>query len=78
MFNRKNVKKTARFIVGFGTGVIVSSIVQNNVGPQHIAIKCAVYAARFVLASAAANVAAKESDSIIDTIYEELAKAKTS
>lgn len=63
-------KKVVRYIASYGSGIIVTSIINNNVRPQRIDQQVGVVVAGFAVGSAVGEVAGNQTDKIIDDLVE--------
>lgn len=63
-------KKVVRYIASYGSGIIVTSIINNNVRPQRIDQQVGVVVAGFAVGSAVGEVAGNQTDKIIDDLVD--------
>ena len=78
---KKTPREIAKIVVGivvqYGTASIVNGIIKSNVNPERIDQKIGVAAASIALGGAVAHVTSKQSDRMIDELFDLIDKVKT-
>lgn len=78
MDKRKATKNILRLVTEYGTGIIVTAFIKNNVAPSRIDKKISVAVAGFALGGLVANKAGKYMDAFVDELFDAYEKAKAS
>lgn len=76
MDKRELTKKIVKYVVGYGTGIVINGIINSNVEPDRIDQKIAVGVASLAIGGVIAEAASDYTDRRIEELFDKFEEAK--